>query len=431
MSLLGSLITPLTSSGGSTTGTINQLLANDGAGGFANVNVGSGLNYNTGTNTLTATGSGGSSAFNDITSGANTTAAMVVGSGASIGSTGTGTVQATSISTADETTDTTCFPVFATASGSQASQNLKTNTGFTFNSSTGAFGVTSAIIGDPGTEGSGINVVGVTFNSSFKVSDIDGTNYAQTILHRHSTTLEPVIVGARSNSDTSSHADVTNGQGVFSLYGVGWAGSNYKFFGSFTIGVDDTGTISNTSSPGKWTFNVTPNGSTTPATWLTVTNDSKATFGGALSVTGHTTFEGVTSTGATGTGKLVYDDSPAFTGSPTAPTQSQGDNSTKLATTAYADTGLANNLERIPGQSGAVSATKTSGIACYEFTGAGSLVLPTAVGNSALFMVKNRHSANITVTFTGGQNADGSTSISIAPYQALQFVSNNSNYNIF
>lgn len=34
-------------------------------------------------------------------------------------------------------------------------------------------------------------------------------------------------------------------------------------------------------------------------------------------------------------------DSPAFTGMPTAPTQTAGDNSTKLATTAYADTGLA------------------------------------------------------------------------------------------
>jgi len=36
--------------------------------------------------------------------------------------------------------------------------------------------------------------------------------------------------------------------------------------------------------------------------------------------------------------------SPAFTGAPTAPTQTQGDNSTKLATTAYVDTGLATKL---------------------------------------------------------------------------------------
>lgn len=83
------------------------------------------------------------------------------------------------------------------------------------------------------------------------------------------------------------------------------------------------------------------------------------------------------------------------------------------------------------GQSGAITATATSGIVVYEFTGSGSLTLPTAVGNKAIFMVKNSHTANITVTFTGGQNADGSTSIIIIPYQALQFISNNTNYNIF
>ena len=83
------------------------------------------------------------------------------------------------------------------------------------------------------------------------------------------------------------------------------------------------------------------------------------------------------------------------------------------------------------GLSGAVTATETSGIAVYEFTGGGSLILPTAVGNTAIFMVKNRHSANITVTFTAGQNADNTTSITLIPFQALQFVSNNTNYNIF
>lgn len=38
-------------------------------------------------------------------------------------------------------------------------------------------------------------------------------------------------------------------------------------------------------------------------------------------------------------------DSPAFINSPTAPTQTQGDNSTKLATTAYVDTGLATKAD--------------------------------------------------------------------------------------
>jgi hypothetical protein len=82
-------------------------------------------------------------------------------------------------------------------------------------------------------------------------------------------------------------------------------------------------------------------------------------------------------------------------------------------------------------QSGAVNATATNGINAYFFTGAGSLVLPTAVGNNAIFKVKNSHSSNITVTFTSGENADGSTTITLIPNQALDFISNNVNYNIF
>lgn len=60
-----------------------------------------------------------------------------------------------------------------------------------------------------------------------------------------------------------------------------------------------------------------------------------------LSASGHVTFEGVTSTGATGTGNLVFATSPTLTtavlGSSTATTQAPADNSTKLATTAYVD----------------------------------------------------------------------------------------------
>lgn len=41
--------------------------------------------------------------------------------------------------------------------------------------------------------------------------------------------------------------------------------------------------------------------------------------------------------GNTGTGAVAHAGSPAFTGNPTAPTQAANDNSTKLATTAYAD----------------------------------------------------------------------------------------------
>lgn len=47
---------------------------------------------------------------------------------------------------------------------------------------------------------------------------------------------------------------------------------------------------------------------------------------------------GTGTTTSTGTGNTVLSASPAFTGSPTAPTQAASDNSTKIATTAYVDT---------------------------------------------------------------------------------------------
>jgi hypothetical protein len=61
----------------------------------------------------------------------------------------------TNISTANEATDTTCFPVFVTASGTQ-SLPAKTNTGFGFNSNTGALSVPSlTLTGTPLPVGSG------------------------------------------------------------------------------------------------------------------------------------------------------------------------------------------------------------------------------------------------------------------------------------
>jgi hypothetical protein len=75
-----------------------------------------------------------------------------------------------------------------------------------------------------------------------------------------------------------------------------------------------------TARGAKAVIKVTPNTTITQVTAVTVDQDSKATFAGAMAVTGHTTFEGVTSTGATGTGNLVYSASPTFTGTLTCAT---------------------------------------------------------------------------------------------------------------
>jgi hypothetical protein len=84
------------------------------------------------------------------------------------------------------------------------------------------------------------------------------------------------------------------------------------------------------------------------------------------------------------------------------------------------------------GASGTVNAASVAGTTYYfEFTSAGTLVLPTAVGNTSIYKLKNRASVNIIACFTGGQNADGTTCISLIPFQALEFVPNNTNFNIF
>src|SRR3990167_2854957 len=133
------------------------------------------------------------------------------------------------------------------------------------NPASGDFTASGAtVLGDEGFESTDISIDGTLYQSTFKVTDIDGTNYAQTILHRHSTTLEPLIVGARTNSDTTAHANVTAGQNLFSVYGAGYAGSDYKLFGVINIAASSSGTISGDSSPGKIVLSTTPNGSKTP-----------------------------------------------------------------------------------------------------------------------------------------------------------------------
>lgn len=151
-----------------------------------------------------------------------------------------------------------------------------------------------------------------------------------------------------------------------------------------------------TGISGSHIFQVAPHSTTGStqnayATVLTLDDAKLATFAGAISVAGHVTFEGVTSTGATGTGLLVFGTSPILTaailGSSTATTQAPADNSTKLATTAYVDAAvLGQNFKE---------ATK------YATTG----VLATVVYNNGSSGV----GATLTAAGLGAISIDGST----------------------
>ena len=57
-----------------------------------------------------------------------------------------------------------------------------------------------------------------------------------------------------------------------------------------------------------------------------------------------------------------------------------------------------------------------------------TITLPTAVGNTNKYTIKNNHSANITVNTTSSQTIDGTTSISLGPLESVQLVSNNANW---
>lgn len=138
----------------------------------------------------------------------------------------------------------------------------------------------------PATEESGINVNGTVYDSCFRINDIGGTAPAQAIFHRHSTTLAPLLMGARTNDDTSGHTAITNGQSTLSLYGTGWTGSHYDITSQIDFSADVTGTISSTSSPGRIRFFTTPDGSNTPAVALTLDKDKEATFSGNITVSG-------------------------------------------------------------------------------------------------------------------------------------------------
>ena len=67
----------------------------------------------------------------------------------------------------------------------------------------------------------------------------------------------------------------------------------------------------------------------------------------------------------------------------------------------------------------------------YLVSGTTTITLPTAVGNSNLYTIKNVGTGIVTVAFTGGETGDGETTL-IMPvqYTSIDLVSDTANYNI-
>jgi hypothetical protein len=105
---------------------------------------------------------------------------------------------------------------------------------------------------------------------------------------------------------------------------------------------------------------------------LTATDNAK--IPGTIEVTGHTKFEGVTSTGATGTGKIVYDTSPTIA-SPTFTTPA-------LGTPA---SGTLTNCTGLPLTGLVATAWTTPSFDADDFTGSGSMTVSVESGDVATY----------------------------------------------
>lgn len=112
----------------------------------------------TGVATALAVNVGSAGAFITFNGDAGTPSALV---GTNISGTATNltagnATAAATVASANEATDTTCFPLFITASGTQTLAT-KNNTAFTFNSNTGALGATSFV-------GAGTSLTGIPYS---------------------------------------------------------------------------------------------------------------------------------------------------------------------------------------------------------------------------------------------------------------------------
>lgn len=131
-------------------------------------------------------------------------------------------------------------------------------------------------IGSPGYEVGTININGAEYKAGLRINDFNNEHEAEFIIHRHSSTLPPAIVGARAKSNNATHTATATGDVVLGLYGAGWAANHYGLNASIEFKVG-AGTVSDTSHPGKVTISTCVDGAVTLTNAMEVDNSTTAT----------------------------------------------------------------------------------------------------------------------------------------------------------
>lgn len=111
------------------------------------------------------------------------------------------------------------------------------------------------------------------------------------------------------------------------------------------------------------------------------------------------------------------------TGTPSSTTFLRGDNT--WATPA-GGSGITRVIQSISLATTGAAVASTDYV--YLCTGTFTYTQPTAVGNTNQYTIKNAGTGAITILFTGGQSADGSTSINLAANDSIDIISNNTNW---
>lgn len=88
--------------------------------------------------------------------------------------------------------------------------------------------------------------------------------------------------------------------------------------------------------------------------------------------------------------------------------------------------GIARSISVTSGSATMGSSANTDYV--YFIAGAHTMSLPAASGNTNRYTVKNNHSTNITIDTVGAETIEGSASISIAPGESVDIISDGSNW---
>lgn len=295
------------------------------------------------------TSTAASNAFNAITSSAVSTAAVIYNTVLTTGSISMGGALTTgSLNIANGT---------ALTSGTVniASGNNVLSTGSLFNIGNGVGTIaasgtsTNNIMSGATIPASGVATrvlnIGVNGGASLTTNiNIGSSNLGTTTINSPTTAISALTSAAHTITSASATALAVGLNGATNPAFTVDASTALQVAGLKVTGAVTGGTVAVVATDSGSNTNVTLNAKGSGTIGIGSVSTGAVTITPALTLSNALTYGGVTaSNSVTGTGPLVLAASPALTGSPTAPTQAAVDNSTKVATTAYADALITQN----------------------------------------------------------------------------------------